>query len=100
MTTSFTDALELISTLSSKNPLVIKHLAKITELSWSPRDHILATASNESNILLWNTSEVTEEPRILPIPGAAHAISWSPDGEFLAVGTQSGKLMLASGYWR
>jgi WD40 repeat protein len=66
----------------------------VQAMSWSPSSPKLATATNKG-LYLWQMGD--EEPvELLAFPGAAVSVSWKPDGDALAVGTQDGFLQI----WR
>jgi WD40 repeat protein/serine/threonine protein kinase/tetratricopeptide (TPR) repeat protein len=53
-------------------------------LSWSPDSRRLASVNRGQTISLWDT-EARAEIAHIPDSEGAHAVSWSPDGRFLAV---------------
>jgi WD40 repeat protein len=78
-------------------PYVLRgHTQAITALAFSPDGELLATASRDQLVKLWNLS--TGEA-VLTIPGAeeqVNALAFSPDGKRLAIGETALKLRVVS----
>ena len=75
--------------------------ARMYALAWSPDGRRLAAGSRDSRILIWNiaadaetaASETVALPQQALSPGhlgTVYSLSWSPDGRFLASGSQDG----------
>ena len=61
-------------------------------LSWSPDGKFILSAGPQSQVTVWDAAygrRVTEFPA-----GGARTISWSKDGEFCAIGANTGKVIL------
>ncbi|WP_052890868.1 WD40 repeat domain-containing serine/threonine protein kinase [Thermogemmatispora carboxidivorans] len=74
----------------------------INALSWSPATTTLASADEQGNVLLWDTSSAALNGRqtILDVvsgqPVALLALAWSPDGSQLAGAGADGQVVLIS----
>jgi WD40 repeat protein len=61
------------------------HTATVMGVAFSPDGRKLATASVDSTILLWNTSQESERPEMLSAHrGQVNSVAFSPDGRWLA----------------
>lgn len=66
---------------------------RIEALTFSPDGHVLASASRNGKVYLWNDNTRTRE-RILEIESAVTAVTFSPDGKTLATGSRDGTIRL------
>lgn len=74
------------------------HQDQITGLAWSQTSRMLASASADSTVRLWNTAQGTQgvTTRILggPDNGEVYSVAWSPDGKRVAAGMKGGQVIL------
>ncbi|MBN9691670.1 MAG: WD40 repeat domain-containing protein [Verrucomicrobia bacterium] len=71
------------------------HAQRINRLAYQRAGHLLASGSEDGQVLLWNAGKGTLPLRRYQVPGAVSSLSWSPDGRYLAIGTKEGTLALA-----
>lgn len=82
--------------------LLDRSRAPINALSWSPATTSLASADEQGNVLLWDTSSaaLNGHQTILDVvsgqPVALLALAWSPDGSQLAGAGADGQVVLIS----
>jgi len=67
------------------------HTNIISSLSWSPSKMVLASASGENKVLLWNFEE-DSNPNILEHDSEVLSIAWLYQDQFLACGCQNGNI--------
>ncbi|XP_011623322.1 WD repeat and HMG-box DNA-binding protein 1 [Amborella trichopoda] len=87
------EGIKLIATIDSSISRVLKgHKGSITSVSFDPKDEYLASIDEFGTVIYWDLStgkSIHNLPKISPtsIPdmGSLNVISWSPDGEMLAV---------------
>jgi WD40 repeat protein len=63
----------------------LRALCEITALAWNPDDRFIAAATNYFDAPLTLVDISTSEARVLNTDTAAQAITWSPDGDRLAI---------------
>jgi WD40 repeat protein len=64
------------------------HAQGINALAFSPDGKLLASASTDMTVALWNMETMQEESKILNVSGLVPlALAFSPDGKTLSVGT-------------
>jgi WD40 repeat protein len=66
----------------------IGHSDIIDSIAWSEDSNIIATASFDNTVQLWDAARGTNIA-VLDVPGA-HAVAFSPNGNVLAVGSSGG----------
>jgi WD40 repeat protein len=73
------------------------HRARITQLKFSPDGSILATASNDGSVRMWETANLNTQPIVLTAnEGFVFCIAFSPDGEHILTGsTDEDRLVLS-----
>ena len=72
--------------ISDKVLLLTEHKGKITEVSFSPNDSLLATASEDGYIYLWNAKTGKKEKILFQSQSKIISdIDWSKDGKYLAI---------------
>ncbi len=79
------------------------HTDAVESVAFSPDGQLLASASDDGTIRLWNVA--THQPAGAAIPGGSQMLSlaFSPDGQTLAAGISNATVRLwdvAGGYWR
>jgi WD40 repeat protein len=86
-------------TLSAQSPKVelsitSGHADRVTEVALSENEMLLATASWDGSIILWEISSGREIRRFQGHHGHVDSISFSADSELLASGSEDGSLIL------
>jgi len=69
------------------------HTDFVTGLAWSPNANVLASASKDGAVRLWDGTAFTQTA-VLEIGQALGCLTWSPDGQQLAVGSYTGDVQL------
>lgn len=59
------------------------HVDFVTGLAWSPNANVLASASQDGTVRLWDGTSFTQTA-VLEIGQPLGCLTWSPNGEFLA----------------
>ena len=62
----------------------------ILVLAWSPDERLIASASLDGTIAIWDPAQGAVASRLNPLAGAMSSVTWSPDGTLIAGGTFSG----------
>jgi WD40 repeat protein len=88
---------ELDPLLSSPTPAgsaLTGHLGEINSLAFSPINDTLASADENSQVMLWDTGslQLIGEPTTLSL-GALDGLAFSLDGRLLAIGSRSGTVL-------
>ncbi len=64
------------------------HRARITQLKFSPNGSLLASASNDGSVRMWETANLNNQPIVLTAnSGFIFCIAFSPDGEEILSGS-------------
>lgn len=67
--------------------------SSVLDLTWRPDGQGL-TVGGYQGVKIWNSRDWNEDPYVLEIPTAALAVSWSPEGRFLASGNLDRTIVL------
>ena len=73
------------------------HTGFVQDLAFKPRSHILASASHDDTIRIWDTSKTHDLRHLRTLRGHTadvRAVDWSPDGQILASGSVDGTIRL------
>jgi WD40 repeat protein len=76
----------LVSTLKG-------HTDTVWSVAWSPNGQVLASASSDNSVILWN-AQTGERARALKYDDRLHAVAWSHSGAMLACGAGDGKVVV------
>jgi WD40 repeat protein len=72
--------------VSSKVIQLIGHKKKITDISWSPNDSLIVTASEDGKIILWNTKNGNLIKTLFQSQSKViSGIDWSTNGKYIAI---------------
>ncbi|MCK4751647.1 MAG: hypothetical protein KAT15_31535, partial [Bacteroidales bacterium] len=73
------------------------HRARVTQLKFSPNGGILASASNDGSVRMWETADLNTQPIVLTAnAGFVFCIAFSPNGEHVLTGsTDEDRLVLS-----
>ena len=76
-------------------PIIRGHHGKIRRVAAHPTEPIFATASSDRTIRLWN-NVVKAQLSLTKLTDSASSLAFTPDGKALAVGTETGELLVIS----
>jgi WD40 repeat protein len=62
------------------------HAGAISDLAWSPDGSLLATASSDGSVRIWNAATGQQRSAYSNDTRQPRAVAWSPDGSRLAIG--------------
>lgn len=62
------------------------HAARVNAAKWSPDGKLIASASDDGTVQIWDATTGSHLLTYLGNTGFVFAIAWSPDGKYLAVG--------------
>jgi WD40 repeat protein len=76
-------------------PIVLDaHRAQVTQLAFHPRRGLLASAAQDTGVIVWEPRKGTKPVRYGFSEDAASGLAWSPDGAHLAVVDGSGRAIV------
>ena len=71
------------------------HANQIYNMAWSPTSGLLASASSDSTVRLWDGSQGQALRTLKSAPSVPlFSVCWSPDGQRIATGTEDGAALL------
>ncbi|PZW24654.1 WD40 repeat protein [Thermosporothrix hazakensis] len=70
--------------------LCFGHSSRVTSLSWSPDNKLLASASFDKSVILWDTATGQQARTYQKHTSRVLALCWSPDGRFVASADDEG----------
>ncbi len=73
--------------------VLVGHSSFVWGLAWSPDGSVLASASQDGSVRLWDVSAYTETA-VLETGWRPFCVVWSPDGSRLAVGNDAGLVQI------
>lgn len=73
------------------------HLGRISSLVYQGRGHLLASGGQDGSVYFWNAGKSSQPLRQVRLSGPVTALAWTPDDRQVLVGTQDGRLALATG---
>ncbi len=73
-----------------REPVMLPHDAKVCAVAFQHTLGLLATASADGVVQLWSPERKQPLRATVKMPTAATKLSWSPDDQFLAVGSEKG----------
>jgi WD40 repeat protein len=68
------------------------HSEVITQVVWSPDGKLLASASDDCTVRIWDPAS-RKPKKVLRIDTRAQCLGWSPDSNNLVCGTNDGSLI-------
>ncbi|HXB01374.1 MAG TPA: WD40 repeat domain-containing protein [Opitutaceae bacterium] len=77
-----------------RTPLMLPHDAPVCALAFQHSHGLLATASQDGGLVLWSPERKQPLRATVRMPTAATKLAWSPDDQFLAVGTENGSVFV------
>ena len=72
------------------------HTAAVTKVEWSPNGQLIASASRDGTVRIWDVETGTPGEVLIGHKSEVHAVGWHPDGERLASADSKGDLRV----WR
>lgn len=73
-----------------REPLMLRHDARICAVAFQRQHHLLATASTDGVLHLWSPERSQPLRATVRLPAAASRLVWSPDDRHLAIGSEQG----------
>ena len=77
-----------------REPAMFPHDAPICALAFQHAHGLLATASADGVVQLWSPERKQPLRATVKMPHAATKLAWSPDDQFLAIGTEKGAIFV------
>ncbi len=91
VTPSFSDANAAAPPLGMVYAILQGHQAEINDLAWSPDGILLASASSDGSVRIWNLGMTSQLLTYRNGTRQATTVAWSPDGSRLAIGYRGEK---------
>lgn len=83
------------TTVDNKDVLIFTgHLASVNSLTWSPDGKLIASASNDTFVQIFDASSGERKLIHSRHSKEVTAVSWSPNGKFIASGSQDGTVQV------
>ncbi len=73
-----------------REPVMLPHQAKVCAVAFQHTHGLLATASTDGVLQLWSPERPKPLRATVKMPAPATQLAWSPDDQFLAVGSEKG----------
>lgn len=73
-----------------REPIMLPHDAKVCAVAFQHAHGLLATASTDGVLQIWSPERPKPLRATVKMPMAATKLAWSPDDQFLAVGSEKG----------
>jgi WD40 repeat protein len=68
------------------------HLGPVNTVRWSPNGLLLATASDDGTVRVWNSQSGEQTIKLSALGGGINALAWSNNASLLAAGANDGTL--------
>ncbi|HEU5347644.1 MAG TPA: WD40 repeat domain-containing protein, partial [Ktedonobacterales bacterium] len=68
--------------------------SQIYSMAWSPASNLLASASSDGSVRIWDTQQTRTVQALKTTSSAIFSVAWSPDGHQIACGTEYGVVLL------
>jgi WD40 repeat protein len=77
-----------------REPVMLPHDAPVCALTFQKNRGLLATASQDGNLVLWSPERKQPLRATVRMPSPATKLAWSPDDQLLAVGAENGSVFV------
>lgn len=75
-----------------REPDQLEHPARVCALAFQHKHGLLASASEDGSVMIWSLDRSSPLRATIKMPAAASKLAWSPDDEYLAIGSEKGAL--------
>ena len=75
-----------------REPVMLPHPGPVCGTAFQRSHGLLATASQDGSVVLWSPERRQPMRATVKMPAAATRLAWSPDDQFLAIGSEKGTL--------
>jgi WD40 repeat protein len=73
-----------------REPAMLPHDTKVCAVAFQKKFGVLATAAQDGTLHLWSPERKQPLRATIKMPAAATKIAWSPDDQYLAIGSEKG----------
>jgi WD40 repeat protein len=73
-----------------REPVMLPHAAPVCGTAFQHGQGLLATAAQDGAVMLWSPERRQPLRATVRMPAAAARLAWSPDDQYLAIGTEPG----------